>query len=165
MKKMMQLIVAALLLWTSAGMTIAAEKYNNDKALTGVRETNVYFDVNIGEPAKLLTRLHLIDVTYNQLVAAETSPHFVIGIRGKASNFFTKDDGYVLSEDLDAKKKIAAMIEIFRQQKFQLEQCNIAAEMQNIASTDFLPQIEVVANGYVSMIGYQSKGYAFVPMD
>lgn len=157
--------MAMFLLCTFADNTMAVEKYNNDKALAGVRETHVYFDVNVGEPAKLLTRLHLIDVTYNQLVAAGIAPHFVIGIRGKASNFFTKDDEYVLNEDLDAKKKIAGMVDRFRKQKFQIEQCNIAAEMQNIASTDFLPEIEVVANGYISMIGYQTRGYAFVPMD
>jgi hypothetical protein len=47
----------------------------------------------------------------------------------------------------------------------RLEQCGLAADMQGIARTDFLPQLEVVGNGYVAMITYQGQGYAYVPMD
>ena len=49
--------------------------------------------------------------------------------------------------------------------KIDLEQCRIAAGFEDIAIADFLPQVKLVANGYVSMIGYQSQGYSFVPMD
>lgn len=148
-----------------ASSSFSAETYNNGKALTGVKGAHVYFDVNVGEPEKLLTRLQLIESTYSQLVASGLSPRIVVGVRGKASNFFTRDSGYVLDVDVPVKKKIAARIEQFKAQGFQLEQCAIAAGMQNIPVADFLSQLEVVTNGYVSMIGYQSQGYAFVPMD
>lgn len=49
--------------------------------------------------------------------------------------------------------------------KIGIEQCRIASGFQDIAVTDFLPQVELVANGYTSMIGYQSQGYGFVAMD
>lgn len=159
------LLIASILTCIFASSVLAGERYENKAALAGVSETKVYFDVNIGEPAKLLTRLQLIETTYNQLVASGASASFVIGIRGKASNFFTRDDGYVLNEDLEVKKKMAAKVEQFKSAGFLLEQCKIAADIQKIEAGDFLPQIELVANGYVSMIGYQSKGYAFVPMD
>ncbi len=165
MNKMMQMMLAILLASFTASDGLAAEISNNDKALVGIRETHVYFDVNVGEPAKLLTRLELIEKTYSQLVAAGVAPRFVVGIRGKASNFFTKGDSYVLAADQAAKQNIAVWIDRFKGQGFGLEQCRIAADMQEIDLADFLPQIEVVANGYVSMIGYQTQGYAFVPMD
>jgi len=38
--------------------------------------TNVFFDVNIGDPAKLRTRLQLIETTHAQLVAAGFSPRW-----------------------------------------------------------------------------------------
>ena len=148
-----------------ARSSFSAESYNNGNALTGIKNAKVYFDVNVGEPEKLLTRLQLIESTYNQLAASGLSPRIVVGIRGKASNFFTRDDGYVLNDDVPVKKKIGSSIEQFKALGFQLEQCAIAAGMQNIPTGDFLPQLEIVTNGYVSMIGYQSQGYAFVPMD
>ena len=46
-----------------------------------------------------------------------------------------------------------------------MEQCGLAADMQGIATTDFLPQLEMVGNGYMAMITYQGQGYAYVPMD
>ncbi len=165
MKKIIQIVLAILLASFSGRDALSAEQYNNDKALAGIRETKVYFDVNVGEPAKLLNRLQLIDTTYNQLVASGISPSIVIGIRGKASNFFTKESDYVLDTDLPAKKNIAIRVDQFKAQGFRIEQCRIAADLQEIDVADFLPKVEVVANGYVSIIGYQSQGYAFVPMD
>lgn len=162
-KTMCVAIIFLVALFARSGFS--AETYNNSKALTGVKGAQVYFDVNVGEPEKLLTRLQLIESTYSQLVASGLSPRIVVGVRGKASNFFTRDGGYVLDADVPVKKKIATRIEQFKAQGFQLEQCAIAAGMQNIPVAEFLPQLEVVTNGYVSMIGYQSQGYAFVPMD
>ena len=165
MKSLLKFVMTLLLVAVTARIGQAAETYNNSNALTGLRETKVYFDVNVGEPAKLLNRLQLIDAAYDQLVASGISPLFVVGIRSKASNYFTRGDDYVVDTDLPVKKQIEAKIDRFKARHFRLEQCSIAAGLQEIDVADFLPQLEVVANGYVSMIGYQSKGYAFVPMD
>lgn len=164
MKKMIQvLIFLGAALFVSPVFGTAA--VSNDHALSGIREIKVYFDVNIGEPDKLLNRLQLIETTYDNLADSGFSPRFVIGVRGKASNFFTRDEGYVLDIDLPVKKKIASRVEQLKARGFRLEQCSIAAGMQGIALADFLPQLEVVGNGYVSMIVYQQQGHAFVPMD
>jgi hypothetical protein len=138
---------------------------NHGGALSGVMTANVYFDVNIGDPAKLRTRLQLIETTYSQLVATGFSPRVVIGIRGMASNFFTRDAGYVPEAELPVKKELAAKVEKFKAMGFAVEQCRIAAGMQGIDVADFLPQVQIVDNGYVSMIGYQAQGYAYGPMD
>ena len=143
----------------------ASAARNQGNALAGVRTADVYFDVNVGEPGKLRTRLELIETTYAQLVAAGFSPRVVIGIRGKASNYFTKDATHVIETDLPFKKEIAAKVAKFRGMGFAVEQCRIAAGLQEIDAADFLPQVEIVDNGYISMIGYQAQGYAFVPMD
>jgi hypothetical protein len=165
MKSLLQFMMILLLVVVTVRIGPAAETYNNSDALTGVREAKVYFDVNVGEPAKLLNRLQLIDATYDQLVASGISPLFIVGIRGKASNYFTRGDDYVVDTDLPIKKQIEARIDRFKARHFRLEQCYIAVGLYDIDVDDILPQLEVVASGYVSMIGYQSKGYAFVPMD
>ena len=146
-----------------------ADSPKNDKttngALTGLTATKAYFDVTVGNPKILLIRLQLIQKTYNQIAAAGVTPAFVVGIRGKASNFFTKGTDYVLETDLPEKKQIEILVKQFAAQKIAIEQCLIAAGFQHIDAADFLPLVRPVANGYVSMIGYQSRGYGFVPMD
>ncbi|WP_157067768.1 hypothetical protein [Desulfosarcina cetonica] len=53
----------------------------------------------------------------------------------------------------------------FAQNGFRLEQCAIAARAMKIDPVDFLPSIHLVQNGYVSIIAYQTRGYAYLPMD
>ena len=53
----------------------------------------------------------------------------------------------------------------FKAKGIVMEQCQIAAQLHRIELTDFLPEVEVVQNSYISMIGYQAKGYSQVPMD
>ena len=135
------------------------------RAAVDSMEARVYFDVSIGEPDKLALRLGLIEKTRDDLIAAGLTPRIVVGIRGKASNFFTRDEDYVLESDLAVKKKILVLVARLKAAGMRMEQCGLAADMQGIATTDFLPQLEMVGNGYMAMITYQGQGYAYVPMD
>lgn len=160
------LILSSILFISTVTYTNAlSDMYNNNKALKGLTEAKAYFDVTVGDPKQLLLRLQLIDKTYNQIAAAGVTPAFIIGIRGKASNFFTNGGAYVLDSDLPEKEQIAALVKKFKALKMGIEQCRIAAGFQDIDVADFLPQVELVANGYVSMIGYHAQGYGLVPMD
>ena len=164
MNKIVQVLF--MVLWTvlSTQLSFGAETYSNVNALAGGKEIKAYFDVNIAESAKLLTQLQIIETTYSQLVASGYSPRFVVGIRGKASNFFTREDGHVLDNDIPSKKQIASKVEQFKTYGFRMEQCRIAADMQGIPVADFLSPLVVVDNGYISMISYQSQGYSLVPI-
>jgi len=165
MSKILQVVVVILLTLVTAQNGLCDERYANDEALTGVHSVKAYFDVNVGEPEKLLACLDLIDTTFTQLQTAGLTPNFVIGIRGGASNFFTINDRYILDIDRKYREAVENWVRKGRDRGYSLEQCRIAAKLQEIDLGDFLPLIEIVANGYVSMIGYQSQGYAFVPVD
>ncbi len=165
MQKILLIMLSFFYFATSAYADSQSTSYNNAKSLKGLTATKAYFDVTVGDPNQLLVRLQLIEKTYKQIVEAGVTPDFIIGIRGKASNFFTKGTHYVLDVDLPQKKQIAAMVKKLNSMKISMEQCRIAAGFQDIDVVDFLPEVELVANGYVSMIGYQSQGYGLVPMD
>jgi len=64
-----------------------------------------------------------------------------------------------------AKKKIQGWIGQFHENGFTLEQCAIAARGQKVPAGDILPEITVVKNGYISIVAYQNKGFALLPMD
>lgn len=156
-------ILLLLLFATCSVFAAAVQAAESVSANAG--EARVYFDVSLDEPEQLAVRLGLIEKTRADLIAAGLTPRIVVGIRGKASNFFTRDEDYVLESDLAVKKNIHAQVVRFKAAGLRLEQCGLAADMQGIATTDFLPQLEVVGNGYVAMITYQGQGYAYVPMD
>ncbi|NCO52198.1 MAG: DsrE family protein [Deltaproteobacteria bacterium] len=156
------LFTGILVLTTVA--TLAAQP-NNHLALEGLQHTGVYFDVTLGQPQKLLLRLTLIEETINGLTAAGLTPAVVIGFRGGATLFLTRGDHYLPKEDLAAKQAIQAQIRRLKQRGYQPEQCALAARLLNVKQEDIITDVPLVANGYISMIGYQSRGYAYVPMD
>ena len=159
MKKL--LLVFILLLGTV--LNAQATDLQNDAALDGVSNTNAVFDVSPGGK-RLLAQLNVINKTYEQLVAFGHKPKFVLAFRGGATKFLTKDDKYVPEKELAIKKKVQKKIKEFEELGATMELCGIAAKGNRVDLDDFLPGIEVVANGYISVIGYQSRGYNLVPI-
>jgi uncharacterized protein len=165
MKKNRTILALTIFLFLYLPVAAFTDEYANRRALNNISTAKTYFDVNMGIAKKLVTRLKLIDTTYEQLQAAGVRPEFVVGFRGKASRFVTKGNDYVFDEDLEEKKKVHTLVKRLQERGIPMEQCLIATGFQNVAPEDILPEIELVQNGYVSMIGYQVKGFAQVPMD
>jgi uncharacterized protein len=136
------------------------------KALQGLKSVRLVCDVNVGDGQLLLRRMTLLDTTYSQLVDAGFAPKVVVVFRGSASRFVTRGEtAYVPSSDTKYKLEMREWLEAFSDLGFVLEQCAIAARAQKIKDEDFLPQVIRVENGYVSLVGYQNRGYALLPMD
>ncbi len=161
MKKIISLFVFLFILFTAAGLPAAPAA----KSLQGLKQVKIVCDMNVGDPKLLITRMELLDRTYRQIAGSGAKTTVVVAFRGKASLFITKGDGYVGAEGKDAKPKVRSWIEQFKKNGFILEQCALAAEMLDIDVKDILPEVDVVENGYVSLVGYQQQGYAFLPMD
>ena len=143
----------------------AGEQYNNKRALNNISSVKTYFDVNVGEPNKLVTRLKLINTTWEQLQEAGIRPEFVVGFRGKASRFVTKGKDYVFEEEIAAKEEVHNLLRALHKRGVPMEQCQIALGFQYVEPEDIVSEVQVVQNGYISMIAYQMKGFAQVPMD
>jgi intracellular sulfur oxidation DsrE/DsrF family protein len=139
--------------------------YDNNPGLKGLDKIQVYFDVNVKDDNLLAYRMELIDHTIRQMAEAGVEVAAVIGFRGGASRFITADDHYVLAEELANKKKVQDWVVYFSDRGTIIEQCAIGAEINQIELQDFLPEVKVVGNGYISMAGYQTRGYALIPMD
>ncbi len=165
MKQKRTILTLMIFIFLCSTITAFSEGYANKRALKNISTAKTYFDVNIGIAKKLVTRLKLIETTYEQLTAAGVRPEFVVGFRGKASRFVTRGDDYVPDEELAEKKEVYALIKRLKKRGIPMEQCLIAAGFQFVDPEDILSEIELVQNGYVSMIGYQTKGFAQVPMD
>ena len=142
-----------------------ANQFTDANALKGLKIVKVICDVNVGDPKLLLRRMELIDETYTQLIDAGIQPSFIVAFRGPATKFVTRGSAYVPREHQAVKKEIQGWIFQFHENGFSLEQCAIAARGQKVSYDDFLPQITVVQNGYISIVAYQNKGYALLPMD
>jgi intracellular sulfur oxidation DsrE/DsrF family protein len=142
-----------------------AGNVDDKHALADLTSIKIVCDVNVGQAELLLRRLELIDETYSQLLDAGVTPTVVVAFRGGASLYVTQGVKYIDAKDAGIKKEIQGWIDQFSQNGFRMEQCAIAAKAQKVDPADFLPTVNIVQNGYISIVAYQARGYALLPMD
>jgi intracellular sulfur oxidation DsrE/DsrF family protein len=124
----------------------------------------VAFDVTSGNPMVVMKTLETIELTRKQLVAAGATPKIVIGFRGDASYYTQTNLSMVKEADRADALKIAAAIRNLRKASGveSLEQCNIPLEPRKIKPTDVMSEVKVVPNGWIALVGYQQRGYAYI---
>jgi predicted peroxiredoxin len=161
---LLTLILAATLLSSIA--SLAAETAPDDKtALSGLKEGKAIFDIDLGDPKKLLTMLSVIGQTAESLVAQGVKPNFVLAFRGASSLYVSSDRRLIPLSDYETADHIAAEIkELGKKDGIRMEQCSVAAKMRKVDSRTIPGEVHFVGNSFISMIGYQARGYALIPI-
>ena len=166
MKSVLKAIMISLLL--SACLTFVAvtlgwgEEY---EALQGLTSINAVFDVRISNPKSAALHLKLVHDTYKDrnILAVTNKPTFVVIFMGPSVKLISKNrEGFSLEEQkiLD---EIATTISEMSGDGIKLEICLFAAKVFGIDPASVLPGIKQVPNGWISLMGYESKGYSLVP--
>jgi intracellular sulfur oxidation DsrE/DsrF family protein len=143
---------------------VMAQTFDDKVALAGLTEVKVVFDITTGEGKGLLNRLNVIDETRQSLIKQGVKPSFVLAFRGPATKLVQTDIEKVKPEDRPELPKIALKIqEMSAVQGVQsLEQCSVAIRQQGTAADKVLPPIKVIGNSFISLLAYQTKGYAYI---
>ncbi len=131
----------------------SSEKQDDLGAIENLTVMKAYFDIKVDKITKLEKQLGWIHDIHKQMAEKGITTTFVIGFRSHTSYFVTKGDEYVYEEDLPAKEKIENRLKDFVKLGIRLEQCGLSAELFEIDTKKFLPELTVVKNGYISMIG------------
>ena len=153
-------IAFATFVFCSAG----AEAADDHASLTGLKDVKVAFDIKDGDGKALLSRLDIIDETRQSLIQQGVTPHFILAFRGPATKLVQTDQDKIKPEDRTMAAKIATRIqEMSRATGVDgFVQCAVAAREQGTKTELVLPEIRVVGNGFVSLMAYQAKGYAYI---
>lgn len=157
-----RVLAAAILL--AALPALAAEAPDDKAALAGLKEAKIAFDVTTGDSKRLLNVLNTIDETRQSLMKQGVTPHIVLAFRGPATRLVQTDETKIKPEDRDNAKKIAAKLKELRKAPGvdSFEQCSVAVRQQETKVENVLPEVKVVGNGWISLMGYQAKGYAYI---
>lgn len=153
--------LAALTIAFLAGGASAAD---DQAALAGLKEVKVAFDIKEGDPKGLLSRLDVIDETRRSLIAQGVKPHFILAFRGPATRLLQTDTGLMKPEHRGEAGKVAEKVKQMSAADGVdgFEQCALAVRTQGAKVEKVLPQIRVVGNGFISLMAYQAKGYAYI---
>ena len=160
-KKMLVVSLAALFLVLLSLSYAWAAEYD---AMKGVNSVNVMFDMRDGNPQTAIIHLNLIHDTYKELVALKKNPVCVVVFMASAVKLISTDHRGFKAEDENSLKEIAGIISKMSKAGIRVEACLFAAKVFGVEPASILPEIKRVGNGWISEIGYQSRGYSLVPV-
>jgi intracellular sulfur oxidation DsrE/DsrF family protein len=152
-------VVVALTLASSTSFA-----FDDKVAVQGMTEGKIAFDITEGNGKALLNRLDIVDETRRSMIQQGLRPHIVIAFRGPATKLVQTDMDKIALEDRDIAPKIAATIEALSKEVGveRIEQCSVAARELGTNPNNVVTGIKVVGNGYISLMGYQARGYAYI---
>lgn len=155
-----------LLVLTVSNLASAAEAPLDDRAaLTGLTETHAVFDITTENPKKLKFYLELIAESATSVQAQGVKPVFVLAFRGPATRYISSSRHQLDPEQTEAADQIAALLDrLAKLPNVTLEQCGVAARVMNVQRDTIHPTVKVVGNSWISLMGYQNRGYALIPV-
>ena len=160
-RKIVVMSLAAFFLVLSSLSFASAEEYDGMK---GVNNANVIFDMRDGIPRIAVVHIKLIHDTYKQLAAMKKNPVFVVVFIGSAVKLISSDHSGFSAEEQEYLKEIADTISKMSKDGIDFEVCLAAVNYFGVEPASIQSEIKQVANGWISEIGYQARGYSLVPV-
>jgi len=155
-------VLMALLAVASIPMTAVA--IDDADALKGVTAGKAVFDVNMGDAGKLALYLSVIKETHEGFVTQGVKPDLVLAFRGPAVLLVSTNRDKVPADQQAKYDEVARLIKDLKGLGVKLEACSVAARLTKIDTASIYPEVKVVGNTFISLAGYQSKGYAYIPV-
>jgi intracellular sulfur oxidation DsrE/DsrF family protein len=153
-------LVAAFLLVLTASPAASGEY----PALEGLQGVNAVFDVSLGSPTMANIVFAAVKGVYtDESVRALPNPSKIaIVFHGPAVKLIsTLREGFEAS-DLKALDEFAALLHQMKKDGVTLEVCDYALEVLGVDPATILTEVDHVGNGFISVVGYQAKGYSLV---
>jgi intracellular sulfur oxidation DsrE/DsrF family protein len=144
---------------------IRADEFNDARALADLKMAKGVFLVDIGDPKKLAFYLDVIKGTHAGMVRQNVTPDLVAVFIGPSVPYLTTaPSDEVTMEHEDTLEKIAGAVADLNRLGVRQEVCAVATKVFNVDNKTVLPALKVVGDGFISLIGYQTQGYALVPV-
>ena len=147
------------------GSEVLAKPIDDADALRGVTTGKGLFLIDFNDPKKTAFYLDIIQGTYHGMQRQGVKPEFIIVFIGPTVRFLTtRPEEDLLLEYETTLKDIAQSVKTLNELGVKLEICAVATRVFQIDNTTVLPELKVVGDGFISLIGYQTQGYHLVPL-
>jgi intracellular sulfur oxidation DsrE/DsrF family protein len=158
----LSVFLTIFLLTVTAGNIFSAEY----SALKGLKSVKAVFNFEIGNPQSALLHLKLIRQTFKDenIRAVTKKPEFVVIFIGPSVKLVSKNRSGFNAEDQKILDVFADTISGMAKDGIKFEICLFADKVFGVDQSSILPEIKQVGNGWISLIGYEAKGYSLVPV-
>ena len=166
---MQKIVIKAYLVFLvlfASGLSFASQEAINDHAALGHLKTGKgVFLVDIGDAKKLNFYLEVIQGTYKGMKDQNVEPDFIVVYIGPSVKYLSnapsdeteQEAGGILLE-------IEANIEALAELGIKQETCAVATRVFGVDNKAVFPDLTLVGDGFISLIGYQAQGYNLVPV-
>lgn len=133
-------------------------------ALKGVKSVKAVIGFSTADPKKAVIYMNLIGDTLKDPNIQRVTKHpvFVVSFGGPSVKLLAKDTKGFSPEEQKLIEEMRAKISALAKEGVRFEFCTYAAKLFGVEPAK-VPGLQIVDNGWVSLIGYQGKGYSFVP--
>lgn len=146
----------------------AAEKVaeiNDAAALNGIKEAKSVFLIDFTNPQKTAFYLEVIQGTHKGLVKQGVKPDMVLVFIGKTVEYLsTKPEDEMAMEFEKELQSIQDSIKAFAKLGVRMEVCAVATKVFGVDNDTIPKEMNIVGDGFISLIGWQTQGYKLVPI-
>ena len=158
---LVSIVVASVFMLAAVGSASAA----TCESLAGMKSVKAIFDVRAANAKSAAVQIKLIHDTYkDQGIRLYKKPLFVVAFMGPSVKLLSKDKQGFSAEDQKLMDEIAQTVQAMAKDGIKLEVCDFASKVFGVDPASILPEIKHVPNGWISLIGYQARGYSIVPV-
>ncbi|MGY5851738.1 DsrE family protein [Salegentibacter sp. F14] len=161
MKKSMFLVVVSFFLGLMPQEKVQAQAEDTYQAVEDVSSLNTVFDFRIGDSDKAMAHLNLIHEMLEDphMIIQGEQPEIIIVLIGPSVKLVSTNN---MKNAPDGKNEIAKKISDMTADGIRFEICMTAAHAHGVPANSVLPEIVQVKNGWISLVGYQQKGYSMI---
>ncbi|MDD2988686.1 MAG: DsrE family protein [Zoogloea sp.] len=157
-------LAAGALASQSTAYAVAPEP-NDAMALRGVSEGKGVFLIDFSNPRKTAFYLSIIKRTHQGLGRQGVKPDLILVYIGETVRYLSsRPDPKLLVEHEDALEAVAILVRELAAMGVRQEVCAIATQVMGVDNASLHEGLSVVADGFISLIGYQTQGYKLVPI-
>ena len=162
----MRLLKVLMLVYLCLGSWIeAAEKYDDSAALNGLSSAKAVFLVDFKTAKTTAFYMDLIVGSYDGLVRQGVEPKMIVVVIGPTVKFLSKTNNPELTFDYETEfDSIQKSISRLEKRGVRIEVCAIATDVFNVDNAKLPKALTMVADGFISLIGWQMQGYKLVPV-
>ena len=143
------------------GQVQPVQALDDAAALSELTSVRAIYDVRTKDEKVLQFIFKVIRDTYDETVQQNVKASYVASMRGPTVKLLVRSR----QGDAELQKKTTDLIKELNQRGIRLEACGYALNLFGVEPEDLYDGVGTVGNSLNSLIGYQTRGYALVPMN
>jgi intracellular sulfur oxidation DsrE/DsrF family protein len=155
------ILITALALLTLLSQPISSFALDDKLAFSGLTSTRSIYDVRSNDEKKLQFIFKVIRDTYDEATQQGVKQSYIVSMRGPTVKLLIRGR----QGDKVLQQETVALLNDLAQRNIRLEACGYALNLFGVEPEDIYAGINAVGNSLNSLVGYQTKGYALVPMN